>query len=135
MSETEEDAIEAQWRPYEEGRTINAIGGANGYILRDEEWGDPEDTEAADARVTLEQGRAENPGFFVSAALYGWMFHTARYAQESAGSAAYSAIREELTNLVALIPYEEDGKKRIEEKAATLMEAIAAFEARFAGEL
>ena len=135
MMDSDDNDFAMEWYPYEEGQTINIIGGSNGYILRDEELGDPEDPEAADARVTLEQGRAENPGFFVSATLYGWMFHVARFAQDSAGNAAYAAIKEELTTLSALIPYEEDGQKKIQEKAARLTEAVAAFEARFAGEL
>ena len=65
------------WYSTNGGRNIDALGPENGYILRDEELGDPEEPEDADARITLEHGRVENPGFFVTAQLYGgWFFVT-----------------------------------------------------------
>jgi hypothetical protein len=123
---------EVIWYPYAGGNSINRIGGSAGYILRDEELGDPDDPEEADARLTLEQGRADAPGFVLTATLYGWLFHTARYPAEAEAVAAYDAMRAELTAMSDLIPYEEDGAKRIAEKADKLATAVAAFESRFA---
>jgi len=131
MTTVTEDEWRAEWYPYESGATKDEIGPAQGYIMRDEELGDPDDSEDADARVTLEQGRAENPGFFVTATLYGWLFHTAYFPNEVEGNAGYETIKVELTALADLIPYEEDGAKRIQEKAQQLTEAVAAFEARY----
>jgi len=124
----EEGAI---WYPYAGGYTLDTIGGAGGYVRRDEELGDPDDPEEADARLTLEQGRVDAPGFVVTATLYGWLFHTMRCATEAAATAAYDAMRTELTAMSNLIPYEEDGAKRVAEKAEKLAAAVAAFESRF----
>ena len=126
------EETDAEWYPYEGGSTIGQLGGQSGFVLRDEELGDREDPEAADARLTLEQGRADNPGFFLSAALYGWMLHTLRRETRDEANATYDLLREELTRLAGLLPYEEDGAKRIALKAQQLTEAIAAFETRFA---
>ncbi|MDX1934873.1 MAG: hypothetical protein SFU56_19925 [Capsulimonadales bacterium] len=130
MADLSEEA-EAEWYPYEGGRTIHQLGGQGGYILEDEEFGDPSDPEAADARLTLEQGRAEEPGFFLTAAVYGWMLVTVRRETRGEADAAYRAMRAELTRLAALLPYEEDGPRQIDLKARELTEAVAAFEIRF----
>jgi hypothetical protein len=126
------EETDAEWYPYEDGRTINQLGGQGGYVLRDEELGDPEDPEAADARLTLEQGRADNPGFFLTATIYGWMLTTVKRATQADANIDYDAMHVALTRLVGLLPYEEDGPKRIEAKARLLTDAIAAFESRFA---
>lgn len=131
MNDATDKDGEPEWYAYEDGRTKDDIGPASGYILRDEELGDPEDAEDADARVTLEQGRVENPGFFVTATLYGWLFHTARFINEAEGAAGYDAIKAELNDLAEMIPYEEDGAKRIQEKAEQLTAAVAAFEGKY----
>lgn len=123
---------ESVWYPYEQGETISRVGPAGGYVLRDEEWGDPEDPEDADARVTLEQGGAETPGFYITATLYGWMHHTHRRDTAEEGQAAYETIIAELTRLILLIPYEEDGAAKVAQKARELSEEIAVFERRFA---
>lgn len=126
----EDEEYEPSWYPYESGETIDEVGPERGLILRDEEFGDPEDEEDADARVTLEQGRAENPGWFVTATLYGWMFHTHPAADEAAATVAYDAIKVELTRLAALIPFEDDSD--VPGKVAALLEAVTAFEGRYA---
>jgi hypothetical protein len=132
MDDPEGSEERAVWYPYAGGSTINTVGGAGGYVLRDEELGDPDDPEEADARLTLEQGRIDAPGFILTATLYGWLFHSVRYPDESEATAAYDAMRAELTAMSELIPYEEDGPKHITEKADKLGAAIAAFESRFA---
>ncbi len=125
------EPTESEWYPYEGGATINQVGGNGGFVLRDEELGDPEDPEGADARLTLEQGRADNPGFFVTAALYGWMLHTVRRDTAEEASSLYNELHAELTRLAGLLPYEEDGNKRIEAKTRLLNEAITILESRF----
>jgi hypothetical protein len=130
MQQNDEE-YEGEWYPYEEGITINQTGPAGGYVLRDEELGDPEETEDADARLTLEQGRATAPGFYVTATLYGWMYHTHRTDTAEQGEAAYTETRAELEKMALLIPYEEDGAKNVEKKAALLLAAITTFEGRF----
>ena len=120
-----------EWYPYLNGQTVGETGPEEGYVLRDEEYGDPEDDEDVDARLTLEQGKADNPGFPVTATLYGWMYHTVRYPTEAEATTAYDAMKAEIERLRELLPYEEDGPKKIQQKAAALTEAITAFETRF----
>ena len=119
------------WYAYEGGATIGERGSENGYVLCDEELGDPDDPEAADARVTLEQGDVEKPGYFYSIILHPWLFHVHR--QEPADGEArareiFEAIKVRLIDLARLLPYEEDGAKGIEAKMSALKEAIVDFE-------
>ena len=135
-NETEIGEWTGEWYPYEGGVTLGQIGPAGGYVLRDEEWGDPDDDEDADARVTLEQGRADNPGYFATATLYGWLHHTQTLPggmntdRRAAADSAYDKMKEAAMGLVALLPYEEDDD--VEAKVAVLNGAIADFERRFA---
>lgn len=118
------------WYSTNGGRNIDALGPESGYILRDEELGDPEEPEDADARITLEHGRVENPGFFVTAQLYGgWFFVTLCRSTQAEGEALYDALRRELENLVALLPYE--GDKNVASKVETLNTTIKNLEASY----
>lgn len=130
MDSNEEEEL-GEWYPYEDGDTINKIGPEGGYVLRDEEFGDPEEPEDADIRLTLEQGRVENPGFFVSANLYGgWMYHVVRRESEAEAVALYDALKPELERLAGMLPYE--GDRDIEGKARSLIEAVEELQQRFA---
>lgn len=126
----EDTDYEGEWYAFEGGASVNEDG-EHGVVLRDEELGDEEDPEATDARLTLEQGRAENPGFFVTATLYGWLFTVAKRQTAPEAHATYDAMQNDLSRMVLLIPYEEDGKKRIEQKAEALLQAVADFEERY----
>jgi hypothetical protein len=109
--------------------TVGQPGPEHGFILRDEEYGDPEDDEDSDARLTLEQGRVDNPGFFLTATLYGWMFHTHRADDETDAEAKYAAMRSELEILSERIPHEEN--RDVAGKARVLVAAIADFEGKY----
>lgn len=128
MDEDEDAGI---WYPYEDGDTINDVGPEGGYVLRDEEYGDPEDPEDADIRLTLEQGKAEDPGFFLTANLYGgWLYQVTKHTSEADAAARYEAVKPDLIRLAAMIPMEED--RDIPGKVQKLTEAVADFEKRFA---
>jgi 16S rRNA U1498 N3-methylase RsmE len=119
------------WYPYEEGATIRQIGPEGGFVQRDEEFGDPAEPEDADVRLTLEQGRAENPGYFLTANLYGgWLYHVARRASEADALTLFDAVKPELARLAEMLPMEDD--RNVEAKAKLLVDAAAAFEQRFA---
>ena len=126
----ENDEYDGQWYAYENGATKGSDG-ENGLVLRDEQLGDEDDWENADARITLEQGGTETPGFFITATLYGWLFVTTKRTIQTEAEALYDAMKAELTRLAALIPFEEDGKTRIAEKARLLSEGVAEFERAF----
>jgi hypothetical protein len=125
-----EEEYEPSWYPYEGGITIGEFGPEKGFILQDEEYGDPEDDEDSDARITLEQGRADNPGFFLTAALYGWLFHTYRCESESIAKEKYVEIKAELEQLTELLPYE--GERDVSGKSDILVKAVSDFEKKYA---
>lgn len=127
MNEDEEQE-DRSWYPYEQGSSVGGSGWEGGVIIRDEEYGDPEDPEDADARVTLE--RIEADGFALTCSLYGFLAHTFRIGGEEAAAAAQTAFasaKPEMARLAALIPYEEDGAAEGARKAGALNAAIQAF--------
>ncbi|MBC8143445.1 MAG: hypothetical protein H7Y38_18610 [Armatimonadetes bacterium] len=120
---------ERTWQPYEDGATMGQTGLVGGIITRDEELGDPEEPEDADARLTIE---TVPDGFAVTANLYGgWLQETARFGSESEAQSAFDAAKSELFHLADLIPDEEDGN--IDAAVATLNREVAAFATAFGG--
>lgn len=129
-----DEEYEGEWYPYENGATMGQVGSENGYVIRDDELGDPDDSEDADARLTLEQGRVDRPGWRFSATLYGWMFQVHEMPAETPEADAlrvFDEMKAALTRLAGLLPYEEDGQRRIEQKAAQLNAGIADFEHQY----
>ncbi|MBC8136327.1 MAG: hypothetical protein H8F28_10615 [Fibrella sp.] len=119
------------WYPYESGETMGKRGPAAGRILCDEEWGDSEEPEDADARMTLET--LPDGDFAVTANLYGgWLQETARFADEASAAAAYTRAAAELSHLADFIPDEEE--RDMAGAIETLNREVAAFAVRFGGE-
>lgn len=125
----DEEEYRPSWYPYDGGLTIGASGPEGGVTLRDEEFGDPEDDEDSDARLTLEQGRASDPGFSLTATLYGWIFHTHRAIDEADALVKYDAMKSELTRLAGMLPYEESWD--IPGRVRDLSKEIATFEQQY----
>ena len=120
---------ERTWNPTEAGATLGKTGLVSGTIVRDEEYGDPDDPEDADARVTLE---AVPDGYVVTANLYGgWLQETVRFVSEADADAAYDAAKAELSRLAALIPDEEDSD--MDAAIALLNNKVAGFVSRSGG--
>lgn len=128
MDEVDEIGV---WYPYEGGSTMGLAGPEGGTVLRDEEYGDPDDSEEAHARLTLERATNGAPGFVLTATLYGWMFVTRSVSDQPQADADYTAMRSDLEHLSTLFPYEEDGPALIQKKAQDLMTAVADFEGRW----
>ena len=128
MNAVKDDVI-TEWHAYEGGTTIGEIGPERGTVLRDEELGDLEDEEAADARITLERGRTANAGYFVTATLYGWMFHTTSAPDLETAETTYERMQGDLVRLAAMLPYEED--RDVESKARRLASEVTNFESRY----
>lgn len=120
---------ERVWYAYENGASLGRPGPAGGIVRRDEELGDKDDPEDADARLTLEQ---EGSAFMLTAQLYPWMLHTRAADDAAAADAAFEAMRPELSRLAALIPYDDDPD--IAGRVAALEAAIEAFTRRFPGQ-
>jgi len=118
------------WQTYEDGATIGQTGLVGGIITRDEELGDPEEPEDADARVTLE---ALPDGFAVTVNLYGgWLQETARFESESGAQSAFDAAKPALFHLADRIPGEDDAE--MDAAVEALNREIAAFTVAFGGE-
>jgi len=119
-----------QWLPYDNGRTVGVYGPEGGFVLRDEEFRDPDEPEDADARLTLEQLpvslAGSGPAFALTATLYsGWLMHPWRVGDEATARAAFDATKPELAALAAMIPDEDD--RDIAARVETLNRAAEAF--------
>ncbi|MBA3313926.1 MAG: hypothetical protein H0T47_11665 [Planctomycetaceae bacterium] len=83
-----------EWAPMDGGWTIGTAGSEGGIILRDDEH-------PLGSRITLERGGSTAP-FAVTCGIYGSMFHTAFAGTEAEASAKYDAMRNRLSELLAL---------------------------------
>ena len=120
---------EREWYNYDNGKTAGKRGLVDGRILLDAEYGDAEEPEDADARVTLE---STADGYAVTANLYGgWLQETARFADEAAARVAFDAAKAQLSDLAALIP--DESERNMDTAIASLNTDIATFVSRFGG--
>ena len=123
----EDDEQQRVWYPYDGGRSLGLPGWEDGTILRDEELGDPEDPEDADARLTLER-TAES--LVLTCSLYGFLQQMFPFADEAAAHSGFDTAKVEMERLAELIPYEEDGAAEVERKARDLDEAARSLASR-----
>lgn len=93
-------SIETNWSDYDEGYSIGTVGASDGAIVRDEEH-------ESGARITLEEESGFAP-FAVTCAVYGWMFHTRFFSDESEAGAEYERMKNELDEILESIPTEEN---------------------------
>ena len=82
------------WSPVDDGATIGTVGSEGGAVLRDDEH-------PIGSRITLERGGAAAP-FAVTCGIYGSMVHTAYAGTEAEASAMYEAMRDRLSELLAI---------------------------------
>ena len=117
---------EPGWYPTEDGATIGQAGPEGGIIVADEEWGDPEDWEDADARLTVER---DGDAFLLTAQVYGgWLYLTRRFGSLADAERAADALRPDLERLSGMIPMEDD--RDVPRKVEALLHAAAEIEAR-----
>lgn len=120
--------MDRTWYTYENGTTVGRRGPAEGSVRRDEEFGDEEEPEDADARATLEA--LTDGTFAVTANLYGgWLQETAIFATEETANVSFEDAKSELARLADLIPDEDD--KNIAAQVTALNQEVATFVARF----
>lgn len=114
------------WYPTEGGETIGEMGPEGGTIVADAEWGDPEDTEDADARLTIERDGAAH---VLTAQVYGgWLYLTKSFGSLADAERAADALRPDLERLSAMIPMEDE--RDVPRKVEALLKAAAEVEAR-----
>jgi hypothetical protein len=83
-----------EWEPFDGGATIGTGGSEGGVTLRDEEH-------PLGSRITLERGGGTAP-FAVTCGIYGSMVHTAFAATEAEATAQFEAMRDRLSELLAM---------------------------------
>jgi hypothetical protein len=110
------------WYPYENGTTINGEGPTGGQVVFDAELGFIEDTEYADARLTLEK-MLDNTHALTATIYGGWMSFTKSYPTLEAAEAACETLFDELERLCDLIP--DERQKNMEVRVAKMNEEVA----------
>ena len=97
------------------------VGSEGGRVRLDEEHG-------LGARVTLEEGGTTAP-WAITCGIYGWMFHTVFYANETEARAACASMKERLEEVLRQIPRRDDAEA--DTAMAAVCEAIEKFVADF----
>lgn len=108
---------ETNWHEYDEGFSIGTSGADVGVIVRDEEHPDG-------ARITLEEDGSFAP-FSISCGIYGWMFHTRYFSDETEANAQFDRMKIDLEEILQSIP--EDLDAADEETMALVSEEINSF--------
>ena len=109
-------SIETNWSDYDEGFSIGTVGASGGAIVRDEEH-------ESGARITLEEESSFAP-FAVTCGIYGWMFHTRYFADESEADVEYEQMKNDLSEILETIAAEENLDEAAESE---IVEAIEQF--------
>ena len=91
---------ETNWYDYDEGYSLGTVGSDGGAIVRDEEH-------KSGARITLEEESSSAP-FAITCGIYGWMFHTRYFSDESEAGDEYDAMKGELDEILESIPAEDE---------------------------
>ncbi len=114
-------SIETNWSDYDEGYSIGTVGSDGGAIVRDEEH-------KSGARITLEEEGSSAP-FAVNCGIYGWMFHTRYFSDESEANDEYDRMKAELDEILESIPAEEENLD--EETESEIREKIELFAEKY----
>jgi hypothetical protein len=121
------DDRERSWYAMDGGATIGQRGPGKGAIIADAEYGDPGDTEDADARLTLEQLR--DGTYILTGQVYPWAFGQAAANSEPEADVIAEVIRKRLEDLAAAIPDEDE--RDLVQKTTKLQQLCSDFEADF----
>ena len=107
-------SIETNWSDYDEGYSIGTVGASGGAIVRDEEH-------ETGARITLEEESSFAP-FAVTCGIYGWMFHTRYFADESEAGVEFDRMKNDLSDILETIAADEDLDEAAENEIAEAIE-------------
>jgi hypothetical protein len=110
------------WYAYENGTTMDGEGPAGGQVVFDGELGFIEDTEYADARITLEK-MPDNTHSLTATIYGGWMSFVKNYPTLEAAEAACETLFDELERLCDLIP--DERQKNMEVRVAKMNDEVA----------
>ena len=121
------DDRERGWYAMDGGGTIGQRGPGKGTIIADAEYGDPGDTEDADARLTLE--RLTDGTFVLTGQVYPWAYGQSAAATEAEADEIAELIRKRLEVLADAIPDEDE--RDLLQKTTRLQQLCADFEAEY----
>lgn len=121
------DDRERGWYAMDGGGTIGQRGPGKGTIIADAEYGDPGDTEDADARLTLE--RLPDGTFVLTGQVYPWAYGQSAAATETEADEIAELIRKRLEVLADAIPDEDE--RDLLQKTTRLQQLCADFEAEY----
>ncbi len=121
------DDRERGWYAMDGGGTIGQRGPGKGTIIADAEYGDPGDTEDADARLTLE--RLPDGTFVLTGQVYPWAYGQSGAATEAEADDIAELIRKRLEVLADAIPDEDE--RDLLQKTTRLQQLCADFEAEY----
>jgi len=108
-------SIETNWYDYDEGYSVGTVGSSGGAIVRDEEH-------KSGARITLEEESSFAP-FAVTCGIYGRMFHTRYFSDESEANDDYVRMKNELDEILESIQAaEEDQDEEVENEITEKIE-------------
>jgi hypothetical protein len=121
------DERERSWYAMDGGATIGQRGPGKGTVIADAEYGNPGDTEDADARLTLE--RLPDGSFVLTGQVYPWAFGQAVASTDDIADVVAEQMRKRLEMLAMSIPDEDE--RDLVQKATTLQQLCAEFEADY----
>ncbi len=121
------DDRERGWYAMDGGGTIGQRGPGKGTIIADAEYGDPGDTEDADARLTLE--RLPDGTFVLTGQVYPWAYGQSVAATEAEADEIAELIRKRLEVLADAIPDEDE--RDLLQKTTRLQQLCADFETEY----
>ncbi len=121
------DERERSWYAMDGGATVGQRGPGKGTVIADAEYGNPGDTEDADARLTLE--RLPDGTYILTGQVYPWAFGQAVAGTEQDADVIAEQMRKRLEDLAGSIPDEDE--RDLVQKTATLQQLCGAFEADF----
>ncbi len=111
----------SKWHPYEDGQTIGKKGPEGGLFMLDDEH-------VYGARITLEKGCLRAP-YGITCGVYGWLVHTRFVADDESAQHAVEEMRKALTEIVDLLPSEDDDSDA--DQYDSITDAVADFGERF----
>jgi hypothetical protein len=121
------DERERSWYAMDGGATIGQRGPGKGTVIADAEYGNPGDTEDADARLTLE--RLPDGSFVLTGQVYPWAFGQAVASTDDIADVVAEQMRKRLEMLAMSIPDEDE--RDLVQKTTTLQQLCAEFEADY----
>ncbi len=112
--------MKISWYDYDEGCSVGTSGAGGGVIVRDEEH-------KSGARITLEE-ESSLAEYAVTCGVYGWLFHTCLFSEETVAQEAFDEMKAELGEILeSMLPDENASEEDQEDFAQELAMFVEKF--------